>query len=93
MTGGTFFTTPASTPPSRTVTSGTTVNWLNDSGVIHNVTFANPAVAGAVVGTSASGDIPNHSSGTNSRVFTAVGTHGFQCTIHAGMTGSVVVNQ
>jgi len=74
------------------VTSGTPVSWQNDSGVIHNVTFANPAAAGAV-GTGASGNIPDHGSGTNSRVFTAVGTtQGFQCTIHAGMTGTVVVN-
>jgi plastocyanin len=72
------------TPTSRTVTSGTTVHWLNDSNVIHNVTFANPTAAGVT-------NIPEHSSGTNSRVFTAVGTHAFECTIHFGMTGSVVV--
>lgn len=90
MAGTTFFTTPASSPPSQTVNSGATVSWQNGSNVLHNVTFANPSQAGAV-GSGASGDIGNHNSGTNSRVFTAVGTHDFQCTIHAGMIGSVVV--
>ena len=90
MTGNTFFTAPASTPPSQTVNSGATVSWQNGSIVLHNVTFANPSQAGAV-GSGASGNIGDHNSGTNSRVFTAAGTHAFQCTIHAGMTGSVVV--
>jgi plastocyanin len=77
-------------PASRTVSVGTTVNWVNASGTIHNVTFANPAQAGGVGG-GASGNIPEHGSGTNSRVFTTVGTHDFNCTLHLGMTGSVLV--
>ena len=77
-------------PTTRTVTSGTTVSWQNGSGAVHNVTFENPAAAGAVAG-GASGNIPEHDSGTNSRVFTAVGTHNFQCTLHFGMTGAVIV--
>jgi plastocyanin len=60
------------------------VAWQNDSHAIHNVTFANPATAGVT-------DIPEHSSGTNSRVFNATGTHNFRCTIHKNMDGSVVV--
>lgn len=77
-------------PTSRGVASGTTVSWQNGSGTVHNVTFANPAAAGAVAG-GAAGNITEHDSGTNSRVFTAAGTHNFQCTLHFGMTGSVIV--
>lgn len=79
------------TPTSRTVAVNTVVNWTNNSGVVHNVTFTNPAAAGAV-GSGASGNIPDHGDGTNSRVFATAGTHAFRCTIHAGMDGSVVVN-
>ncbi|HEU4747807.1 MAG TPA: plastocyanin/azurin family copper-binding protein, partial [Gemmatimonadaceae bacterium] len=66
------------------------VSWQNGSGAVHNVTFDNPAAAGAVAG-GASGNVPEHNSGTNSRAFTAVGTHNFQCTLHFGMTGAVIV--
>jgi plastocyanin len=79
----------AFSPITLTVAAGGTVNWRNDAGQVHNVTFADPALALAVGG-GAQGNIPDHSSGTNSRRFNA-GT-GFQCTIHAGMTGTVVVN-
>lgn len=64
--------------------AGGTVTWNNASGLTHNVTFlTGPAVTG--------GNIPNHSTGTNPRTFTAAGTYGYECTIHSGMTGSVVV--
>jgi len=77
-------------PTSRTVASGMTVSWQNGSGAVHNVTFENLAAAGAVAG-GAPGNIPEHDAGTNSRVFIATGTHNFQCTLHFGMTGSVIV--
>lgn len=90
MTGRAFYTTPSSNPPGLSVGSGTPVAWRNSSGVVHNVTFADPAAAGSVGG-GASGNIVEHSSGTNSRVFSAPGTQNFQCTIHLNMVGAVVV--
>jgi plastocyanin len=79
----------AFTPTTLTVPAGSTVNWTNDSGVPHNVTFTNPDAA-LSAGTGPSGNIPDHGSGTNSRRFNT-GT-AFECTIHFGMTGTVVVN-
>jgi len=90
MTGGLFYTTPATTPTSLTVPVNTPVAWMNNSGVPHNVTFDNPFAARAV-GTGGNGNIAVHSSGTNSRQFTPADTYTFECTLHLGMVGSVVV--
>ena len=59
-----------------------TVTWNNTSGVEHNVTFAAPAIT----------DIPNHLAGSNSRTFSTAGNFGYACTIHPGMSGSVIVH-
>lgn len=69
-------------PSSLTVARGTSVTFSNNSGIEHNVTFE-----------SGSGiqSIGNHSSGTNTRVFNTSGNFPFQCTLHAGMTGHIVV--
>lgn len=69
-------------PTSLTVTRGSSVNFSNTSGIEHNVTFA-----------SGSGiqSIGNHTSGTNTRVFSTAGNFPFQCTLHAGMNGQIVV--
>ena len=90
MTGGAFYTTPASNPPGVSVLRNTPVAWTNTSGVFHNVTFANSAEAGGVGG-GAAGNIGEHASGTNSRQFATPGTKNFQCTLHLNMTGVVVV--
>ncbi len=52
-------------------------------GQTHNVTF--DALAGAPA------NIGNSSNATVARVFGTVGTFTFQCTLHPGMTGQVVV--
>lgn len=70
-------------PASITIQTGGTVTWRNSSGITHNVTF-NPV-------TGAPANIGDHSSGDNSRTFGTGGTFGYQCTLHGGMTGSVVV--
>lgn len=70
------------TPTSVTIARNGTVTWTNSTGVTHNVTFT---TAGAPA------NIPNHTSGSNSRTFASVGTFGFQCSNHAGMSGSVTV--
>ena len=50
----------------------------------HNVTF------NVAVGVPA--DIPNTSSGSASATFTTAGTFKYQCTIHAEMTGVLIVH-
>ena len=67
-------------PPAVTIKSGQSVLWKFDDGSIaHNVT----------------GDgyrSSDMSSGTYSHKFTSAGTYHYQCTIHSGMTGQVIVN-
>ena len=70
-------------PASTTLALNGTVTWVNSSAIEHNVTFA--AAAGAPE------NIPNHTSGSTPRTFGTAGTFNYQCTIHAGMTGSVAV--
>ncbi len=68
------------TPANIQVSPGTTVTWTwSQDAVTHNVTFADGASSG------------DQASGTYSRTFSAAGTFNYQCTIHAGMNGSVVV--
>lgn len=71
------------TPSQVTLVRNGTVTWNNTSGVVHNVTFN--AVTGAPA------NIPDHASGSNQRTFSAAGSFGYQCTLHAGMTGQVTV--
>ena len=62
---------------------GGTVTFTNNSGnTTHNVTFA----------TLTANNIGNHASGSNQRTFNATGNFGYQCTLHAGMTGTVIVH-
>ena len=71
-------------PSSVTITKGGTVTWTNGSGTVaHNVTFS--ATSGAP------SNIPNMSSGSNSRSFAASGSYAYQCTNHPGMNGTVTV--
>ena len=69
-------------PTSITIDQNEAVAWSNPSGAVHNVTF---------VDEDAPADIPDHSSGSNSRTFATTGTFSYQCTNHVGMTGTVVV--
>ena len=66
-------------PSTVTIRSGQTVLWeFNDGGIVHNVT----------------GDgyrSKDMGSGTYSHKFTSSGTYHYQCTIHSGMTGQVIV--
>ncbi|MDE3151542.1 MAG: hypothetical protein KGL93_04785, partial [Gemmatimonadota bacterium] len=66
-------------PNSTTVKVGTTVTWTWSTSTTHNVTFADGTKSG------------NMSGGTYSRTFNSAGTFNYQCTIHGGMTGAVVV--
>lgn len=69
-------------PASLTVARGTTVTFTFQAQ--HNVTFDNTSGAPSNIG--------NTSSGSIQRVFANAGTFGFNCTLHAGMRGQVVVN-
>jgi plastocyanin len=90
--GGITPTPPASTnavtvsddkfsPNAITVSPGTTVTWTWASdAALHNVTF-NDGTASTTQGAGT----------TFSRTFGTAGTFNYVCTLHAGMTGSVVV--
>jgi plastocyanin len=73
----------AFSPTSLTVAKGTDVTFTFES-VTHNVTFDN--VAGKPA------DIGNTSGASVTRNFAAAGTFGYQCTLHSGMRGTIVVN-
>lgn len=72
----------AFSPSTLTVPSGTTVTFAFQ-GVAHNVTFT------AATGVPA--DIPNTANASVQRTFATAGTFAYHCTIHAGMSGTVVV--
>lgn len=67
----------AFSPSCTKVTVGSTVTWTWNGSAVHNVTFSNSAS-------------PNQSSGTYQRAFPAAGTFAYQCTLHAGMNGSII---
>lgn len=70
-------------PASLTVTTGTTVTFAFES-VGHNVFF--DAKAGAP------SDIPQVLTNTSvTRTFSTAGTFGFECHVHPGMRGTVIV--
>jgi plastocyanin len=71
------------TPPDILVTSGATVTWMWVGGEGHNVTFASNAVSAPSI---------TQTTGTFQVVMpTAAGVYNYECTIHAGMDGSVTV--
>ena len=72
-------------PASNQVSPGATVTWTWAGGSLlgHNVTFASSAVSAPSV---------TQTTGTFQVVMpTATGAYSYQCTIHAGMNGSVTV--
>lgn len=70
-------------PSTLTVNKGTTVTFTFQA-TTHNVNFA--AVAGAPAGISATAN-----AGVQ-RLFATAGTFGYDCSLHPGMTGTVIVN-
>jgi plastocyanin len=69
------------TPQTVTVERGGTVNWIFQT-LTHTVAFSTPG---------SPANISESVNTTVSRVFPTVGTYNYECTIHQGMTGSVVV--
>lgn len=72
-------------PGTITVTANTSIKWINNDNVPHNVTSSTPGLFGSPT-ISANG-------GTWSHTFTSPGTFAYTCTIHPTMAAaSVTVN-
>ena len=70
-------------PASMTIAVGSTVTWINDTGVTHNVTFDTPG---------SPANIASFKSGAQNATFPSKGTFAYHCTIHGpAMSGEVVV--
>ena len=72
----------AFSPSSVDIAVGGIVTWI--FAITHNVTFS--------LVTGAPSDIPDTGSGSASATFHIAGTFNYQCTIHPGMTGVVIVH-
>ena len=74
-------------PVTRTVTAGTTVQWINGDGITHTVT--SDPTSSETFNTSVGGG------GTFSHQFSTAGTFNYHCTIHGGvgtgMHGTITV--
>jgi plastocyanin len=68
-------------PPSVTIAAGGTVTWVNTGSTTHNSTGPGAAWMSADL-------LPG---ATFEREFPATGTFNYQCTLHPGMTGTVIV--
>lgn len=66
-------------PATQRVAVGGTVTWTWGGSVGHNVTFSSGASSATQI------------TGTFDRTFAAAGSFSYQCTIHAGMTGTINV--
>ena len=72
----------AFSPRSIQVSPGSTVQFTNNDGITHNITFSSASITGAT----------DFSSGIRSVVMpVAPGTYAYHCTIHAGMAGTITV--
>jgi plastocyanin len=73
----------AFSPKKLSVSKGSTVTFaFRDGSTTHNVVS---------VGRRRFKTIPNRSAGSRKRTFTRAGTYRYQCTLHPGMTGRIVV--
>ena len=73
-------------PKTLTVKKGTTVEWVNQDSVNHDVTKQTGP------GPKFSSGTGNFGSGDSYKVtFNAAGTVRYECTVHPGMTGTIVV--
>jgi plastocyanin len=68
-------------PSTLTVPVNTTVKWTNKDTMAHNVTSGTGLFVSSTI----------NPGGTYSYQFTATGTYPYSCTIHPGMTGTIIV--
>lgn len=73
-------------PKTITVKKGTTVEWSNEDSTNHDVTKSSGPGPTFSSGTGNIG-----SGGTYKQTFNAAGTIQYHCTVHPGMTGTIVV--
>jgi len=73
-------------PKTITVKKGTTVEWVNQDSVNHDVTKRSGPGPQFASGTGNIG-----SGGTYKQTFNATGTIQYHCTVHPGMDGTIVV--
>jgi plastocyanin len=72
----------AFSPAAIQVAPGATVQFTNNDGIEHNITFSVSTVSDAI----------DFSSGSRSVVMPmTTGTYAYHCTIHAGMAGTITV--
>ena len=71
------------TPSTLTISKGTTVTFTFQA-TQHNVNFGSTAGAPANISNTANSGVQ--------RLFANAGTFGYDCTLHAGMSGTIVVN-
>jgi plastocyanin len=83
-TGAVCFLSATFSPNALTVAKGTTVSFVNNSGIEHTLNFDGTRPPGV-------DDIGLNNSGTFTRTFNDAGTFKFHCAIHAGMTGAITV--
>jgi len=69
-------------PASLTVHVGDTVQWVNSSGNIHNVTFATGGITSPIM----------YAGEKFSYTFSKAGTYRYTCTFHPGMDGTILVS-
>ena len=80
-------------PDSITITSGQSVLWSNNGPSAHTVTSNSSSWSSASLGAPSGMDPYGYATGggTFSNMFNTPGTYQYHCSIHAGMTGVVVV--
>jgi plastocyanin len=76
-------TTQTFTPPTVDIANGGTVTWSFGQ-LTHNVTFGGQTGAPANIATTTNTQVQ--------RTFGTSGTFGYNCTVHPGMSGTVVVH-
>ena len=74
-------------PSDVTISVGESVRWVNGQAIAHTITPANPQQAGVW----AAQNVPATTGFAFQARMNTAGTFNYSCTLHAGMTGRVIV--